>query len=151
MKDKQDALLKLTMEAVGYQIVQEYNAEPIRTLGEVILLLKMQPQGNIVQLDFDDSCDVFSLHSYRGYYQYLALGYNPKAYKQEPNNTVSQVLEMFEGALGKSFTGWKGGEFQMHSKTIVFVANSGESTSIMLTDIKTVGDKTFICTKIHVE
>jgi hypothetical protein len=151
MEDKQDVMMKLTMQAVGYQIVQEYNAEPIRTLGEVILLLKMQPQENIVQLDFDGRCDVFSLHSYRGYYQYLALGYNNKLDKQMPNNTVSQMLEMFESAQGRRFTGYKGGEFLMHSKTIVFVANYGDSTSIMLTDIKTVGDKTFICTKIHVE
>lgn len=42
---------------------------------------------------------------------------------------VSNLIEMLEGALGKQFTGWKGGEFTMHRDTPMWVANPGNGYS----------------------
>jgi hypothetical protein len=148
-----DKWIETAMQAVNEQITQEFNKEPIKTLGEIILLLKSQPQDNRVDLDFDSSYDLFRLNSYRGYYQYLALDYNNTQGTQlKPNNTVSQVLKLFEDAEGREFTGYKGGEFLMHSKTIVFVSPYSTASERMLVDIKKKPKNvTVICTKIHVE
>lgn len=53
-------------------------------------------------------------HSWRGNYSELA--FEPK-----PNMTVGEMLEEAKGAVGKTFTGWKGGEFKMDEYTSVHV------------------------------
>jgi len=119
---------------------KEFAKKPIRTLGEVILLLKAQPEKNIVKLDFSE-CNPFRLTSYRGYYSDLALDY--RFCKQM---TVKQLLKMFEGADGQTYEGYKGGDFTMSRKTLVWVATYGECGR-MLIDIETKGEITTICTQ----
>jgi hypothetical protein len=120
---------------------EEYAGKPIRTLGEVILLLQAQPEDNIVRLDFT-SGGPWRLHSYRGYYEDLSLDYRANA---EPL-TVKQLLALFEKADGQTFSGYKGGDFKMHRKTLVWVAPYG-STGRMLVDIKNTGTVTTVCTE----
>ncbi|MDD5510888.1 MAG: hypothetical protein PHI12_08760 [Dehalococcoidales bacterium] len=151
MANERPEWINVAMQAVDYQIDREFDAEPIKTIGEIVLLLKQQPQDNKVVLDFDDSYDVFRLVSYRGYYRFLSLDYDCSTKFQRPYNTVSQLLRSFEGAINSEFGGYKGGQFKMHSKTIVFVSPYGMASQRMLVDIKTKGKLTTICTKIHVE
>jgi hypothetical protein len=61
------------------------------------------------------------LDSYRGYYEELALGYGNK------NITVGELIELLKSAIGKTFTGWKGGEFKMNEMTSIYCANAGSS------------------------
>ena len=120
---------------------EEFAKKPIKTLGEVILLLKMQPASNLVTLDCtkDNPC---GLDSYRGYYEDLSLDYDDRG----KEITVKQLLELFEGADGKTYTGYKGGDFAMHRKTLVWVAPYGHCGR-MLTDIKDENGITIICTQ----
>jgi hypothetical protein len=56
--------------------------------------------------------------SYRGYYEQLA-------FEPAENVTVGSMLEHARSALGKTFTGYKGGEYEMHEYTDVWLARYG--------------------------
>lgn len=58
--------------------------------------------------------------SYRGYYQDVA--FEPKE-----NVTFGEMLGYARSALGKTFTGYKGGEFTMHDFTDCWIAQYGTS------------------------
>lgn len=91
-------------------------------LGEIIAELEKLPRLANIEFDFG-SANVTVLDSYRGYYDQLALGYDG-TYGGKLM-TVGELLDDCTAALGKSFTGWKGGDYTMDAKTSVFVANSG--------------------------
>lgn len=61
------------------------------------------------------------LHSYRGYYDELALD-------PSEESTVAEVLADAKEALGgRAFTGYKGGEFVMEPYTAVWLAMYGST------------------------
>ena len=119
----------------------EFASKPIRTVGEVILLLERQPSTNIVKLDFTED-NPERLISYRGYYEALCLDYDSTA----NDMTVWELLRRFKGAIGQVFVGYKGGDFEMHTKTRVWVAPYSECGR-MLTDIVEKAGVTVICTQ----
>ena len=57
-------------------------------------------------------------HSYRGYYDQLA-------FEPEENVTVGQMLKDAQDSLGKTFEGYKGGDFTMDEYTDVWLAEYG--------------------------
>jgi len=59
-------------------------------------------------------------HSWRGVYAELAF---------EPANdvTISSMLAEAEGAVGRTFEGWKGGDFTMNRDTEIHISIEGES------------------------
>lgn len=60
------------------------------------------------------------LDSSRGDYSELALGYT-----EEGDITVKELLELLKGAIGRTYTGYKGGEFLMNEHTPVCIDNWG--------------------------
>lgn len=60
--------------------------------------------------------------SYRGYYDRLMLGANG-----EPC-TVAELLNRARAADGATFTGYKGGEYEMRRDTVVYVADYGRTS-----------------------
>ena len=76
------------------------------------------------------------LHSYRGYYDHLALGYTGEDGSME----VGELLALLKGAVGKTYTGWKGGDFKMTRKTPVWIGNAGHCSG---TTIKGIGPNTY--------
>jgi len=139
MKNKDTENMFYAMLAKAKQ--DEFAKKPIKTLGEVILLLKAQPPFNTIKLDFtdDNPCD---LESYRGYYEDLSLDYG---WDTEPI-VVRDLLKMFEDADGSTYTGYKGGDFIMHRKTLIWVAPYGDCGR-MLVDIQSKGGITTIITQ----
>lgn len=127
--------------AVAEAKQKEFAHKPIRTLGEVILLLQAAPQSDKVRLDFTDAM-LKGLDSYRGYYEDLSLGYGSAGSAM----TVAQLLKIFEESVGKTYQGYKGGDFTMSTKTLVWVAPYGD-TGRMLVDIKSEDGITTIITK----
>ena len=101
------------------------------TLSELIERLETADPKTVVRNGFSTA------HSYRGYYEDLA--FEPATYV-----TVEHMLTCAKAALGKTYCGWKGGEYRMHEHTEVWIAergSTGESIcptllSYMLTDIK---------------
>lgn len=64
-----------------------------------------------------------SLHSYRGVAYDLALGYVDD---NGPDVVVGALLAELQQAVGKTFEGYKGGEYTMDRRTPVWVANRGD-------------------------
>ncbi|AZA49761.1 hypothetical protein EG346_16940 [Chryseobacterium carnipullorum] len=72
-----------------------------------------------------------TLDSWRGAYEELALGYELSGYDNNSKHfsdcKADKFLEQLKSAIGKEYTGWKGGEFIMNEDTPVWVSNSGNS------------------------
>lgn len=58
-------------------------------------------------------------HSYRGYYDELA-------FEPAVGVTVGSMLACAKGALGSTYTGWKGGDYVMQEWTNVWLSRRGE-------------------------
>ena len=82
------------------------------TLGELIAALKGLPSDQVI--------DGFTRpHSYRGYYSDLA--FEPS----EEKMMVKNLLVMVEPCLGRTFQGYKGGDFTMHKSTPCWISHYG--------------------------
>ena len=89
------------------------------TLGQLIERLKDENPKKILRLGFRNP------HSYRGYYDQLA--FEPKQLIM-----VEDMLKDAQSALGKTFEGYKGGEFKMSEHTDVWLAEYGNTSDEML-------------------
>ena len=110
------------------------------TLGQLIEQLeKMNPESEII-CSTDTSMVFTTFNSYRGYYDDLALGYIAKDYYEENKDdeihTVKDFLEEAKRCLGKTFYGWKGGEFIMDKDTPLWVANNGHTSHFIIDRIE---------------
>ncbi len=85
------------------------------------------------------------LHSYRGFYHHLAIGYSSEYHKESV--TVGKLLEDLKHAVGTTFYGWKGGDYKMEEWTPVWVANSGEACSTAIDCIDRLDYEVIIRTK----
>lgn len=105
------------------------------TLGQIISKLERceltrgeNDEPKHVDYDFGTAIPT-TLHSWRGSYSELALGYKLSGYDNDEDHfakmTASDLLAELKSAIGKEFTGWKGGEFVMNEDTPVWVANQG--------------------------
>ena len=103
-------------------------------LGELITLLKYRPQDDEVEFAFPPTVIPTTLASYRGFYEQLALGWEKPKYEGDKTKKclVAQLLLECQDALGKEFTGWKGGDYTMYERTPVWCANPGETGSIAI-------------------
>jgi len=84
------------------------------TLRHLIHELRAMPQDAIVKHGFDHP------HSYRGYYQELAVSPTYSV-------TIGSMLDDLLYALGKTMTGWKGGDFVMHENVGVWLSFEGDT------------------------
>ena len=83
-------------------------------LKDLIERLKQEPKENVIRKGFGRSM------SYRGDYSQLAFA-------PSENVTVGSMLEEAEYALGKTYQGYKGGDFVMDEYTYVFIAEYGST------------------------
>lgn len=83
-------------------------------LSVLIEALELMPQDGVLPHGFGEPI------SYRGYYEDLA-------FLPVRNAKVSDMLAHAKGALGKTFEGYKGGDFTMHEYTAVWIAEYGTS------------------------
>jgi len=82
------------------------------TLGAFINLLKSADPEKYVSYSLGD------LHSFRGEPLHLAIYHSNGA-------TVKEMLDHAKEALGKTFQGYKGGEYVMHENTEIHFAHYG--------------------------
>lgn len=125
---------------------------PILTIGELINRLdtvydawredKEKRDEPVVLFDFC-SFSPTTLHSYRGSYDELAIGYGEHA---EPP-TVSKFLLTLNSAVGKEFTGYKGGKYVMDMETPIWVADISAATDTGVIGVTDTGYFTIINTQ----
>lgn len=126
------------------------------TLGQIIEKLeKIEPtygeEKKPKEVDYDFGTAVpTTLDSWRGSYAELALGYRLSGYDNGPdhfaNKTVESLLSELKSAIGKTFEGWKGGDFVMSNDTPVWVANPGNSGNTGIIDVIDNGYRVIIMT-----
>lgn len=99
------------------------------TLGQFIERLRPYKDEKYISYDFVHFKPT-GLHSYRGFYEDLAIGYST-----DSETTPASLLAECEKAIGKIFTGYKGGDFEMNYNTVLWVAESDESGSTAIIDV----------------
>lgn len=136
-----DAIQKFIKEARD----KSFESSAQLTLGQVIKKLEncgltygKHNEPKHVYYDFGTAIPT-TLHSWRGSYSELALGYQLTGYdnsdKHHSQTTAETLLFELKSAIGKEFTGWKGGEFTMDEETPVWVSNAGDSGNTGIIDI----------------
>jgi hypothetical protein len=111
----------------------------IMRLGELIdtlerKLSRLTPDATI-HFDFVNFFPLTRVHSYRGFYDHLALSYS-----NEGKAPLARILlEELKAADGKDFTGYKGGEYTMSRNTPIWIAMPSEVGSTGVIDVKEYG------------
>jgi len=72
-----------------------------------------------------------AIDSWRGSYAELALNFESNG-EELP---VSKFIELLKSAVGKTFEGYKGGDFTMDESTPIWVANCGNSGNTAVVDV----------------
>ena len=103
--------LQALMDGMNVKWMRE-RAETQMTLGDLITALECMPQYTFID-------GIKEPQSYRGYYSDLAFEHADDKVK------VSDALAMCKAAMGKVFTGYKGGDYVMGETTPVWIAEYG--------------------------
>lgn len=131
------------LNTVKEQRRQEFNTSEQLSLGELIAKLEAikptyvgyqeKEEPKLVYFDFPEARPT-RLMSWRGAYEELALGFTWNEEAEYP--TVTELLEDLRGAIGKTFTGYKGGDFVMGKTTPIWVANYGRSDNTAIVEVR---------------
>lgn len=108
------------------------------TLGQAIKRLGELAAESPIRLDWIDQSPGEPM-SYRGYYSDLAFDFCDKA-------TVGDFLKACKASLGKTFEGYKGGDFIMGEETPLWAADYG-NTGRAIMDIRPDGAGFVLVTK----
>lgn len=79
--------------------------------------------------------------SYRGYYCDLAFEPSDKP------KTVEEFATQVGNALGRTYEGYKGGDFRMEDKTPLWISEYSMCNNIAIMDVKFLGGKVVLITK----
>ena len=118
------------------------------TLGTLIKLLETFPREAELTYDLGRVrvCKP-ALDSWRGRYECLAIGYTTLTHDEM--FTVGELLDECKAAIGKIYTGYKGGDYTMTENTMIFVDNPGDYTDTKLTGIGSDGFAAVLITARH--
>ena len=118
------------------------------TLGRLIAVLKAVDKDTLVYWRImtyspKDNCLVdkggpdvdAGPHSYRGYYEDMAIQSTTKL------PTAEEVLTMAEDALGETYHGYKGGRYTMGEDTPLWVSEYGKADGFAVVGARKVEDK----------
>lgn len=121
------------------KVLQE---SPQLTLGELLLWLEnLKDKKKKVFFNFDDAYPL-DLQSWRGSYAEICFDYESGGTAP----TVEQVITEVESAIGKTFHGYKGGDFRMGRHTPVWVAHYGQSNDTGIVGVKEEDEKVILQT-----
>jgi hypothetical protein len=130
----QDYLTSLVQQARN----KRFADSPQLSLGELINEIEkcgiQKNDGGDKEVCYDFGTAIpTDLDSYRGSYNELALGYKLTGYDNDAEHLkdvkAKDLLQHLKEAIGKEYTGWKGGEYTMSKDTPLWVANSGNAGS----------------------
>lgn len=92
---------------------RSYLALPYFQLEELLEFLRAHDRAGITKIRFVNP------HSFRGYYDALAFEV------LDETGTIGEMVDLVQSCLGKTFEGYKGGNFKMQEFTDVWLANCG--------------------------
>lgn len=103
------------------------------TIGETIAALKEAQYNRDAWIEYDFGGFVpYHAKSYRGFYDQLAIGFGPSTPQTEWEKrtickTPAALIAELEQSVGRTYEGYKGGEYTMRADTPLWVANTGEA------------------------
>lgn len=127
--------------AVEHQRAEEMKTSAQLTLGELILKLEslspIYKYENGEETEKEVKFDFEYLHpnglsSWRGSYSELAINFSSDG----KNSTLKEFITELKGAIGKTYQGYKGGDFLMGKTTPIWVANYGNSGETAVVDVE---------------
>lgn len=117
-----DPVINAVMAQVKHERFQRFRKSEQFSLGKLIYELKNMDRPNAGVM-FSDGTYPGRLSSWRGSYDELAVV--PE--QEEYYNSLSDFVAVLESAVGKTFEGYKGGEFVMDEHSPVWVAEWGDN------------------------
>jgi hypothetical protein len=156
-------LQKFLDATVKAQRQEELNNSPQLLLGELILKLEAVKNKDLpLFIDIMDKRPA-DIDSWRGIYAELAI-----ATEGHSSPTVADGISMLQAAVGKTYHGYKGGDFTMSKNTPVWLAEYGESgfhiddkeideedfsnyKNVFFVDVQERKDRVYLITKIGEE
>ncbi len=146
----------MVTNAVKVQRAEEMKTSEQLTLGELILKIesvgtkadkKYDHKQGFKDIEFDfENARPSGLDSWRGIYAELAISFSFK-WDNENKYNAEWFLKELKKALGKTYTGYKGGDFTMGKITPLWVANYGNAGNTAVVDIIDYEYKIVIITK----
>lgn len=124
------------------------------TLGQLIERLESIPasygddgEPKVVYFDFAYFFPT-TLHSWRGSYDEIAIGYGRSDYSKTKLRppTVTELIATLRFGVGSTYEGYKGGEYRMTENTPIWVDEYGEGGSTGVVGILDLGYKVVIQT-----
>lgn len=113
------------------------------TLGKLRAALKKAKPNAVVQLGGANTGFPNDSMSYRGYYEDIS-------FEPGPNEiSAKEFLASVNDVIGKSFTGYKGGQYVMDENTPVWIAHYGSSGNAVI-DVRVTSKSVAIITN-HVD
>jgi len=142
---------KMVDNSIEAKRAEEMKTSEQLTLGELILKLEaIDPQWENHEKEMRDKVVAFEfeylkptgLSSWRGSYRELAIEFDGgKEY------SVKEFIKELKGAVGKTYQGYKGGDFLMGKATPLWVANDGNSGETAVVDIRDDTYNVYLVTK----
>jgi hypothetical protein len=83
----------------------------------------MKSDKDRLAININKSTGPTKIRSWRGSYNELAIDYG-----MDDRYTLLQFIEELKGSIGKTYEGYKGGDFTMGKITPIWVAHWGESS-----------------------
>ena len=137
--------VNLGLEKNEVHISERWRRGESMKLGELIRRLQSFDGNDRIVIDIDGKYhNPLCLSSFRGYYDQLAIDQTSNDEKK-----LGIFLKECEEAVGKVFTGWKGGDFTMYEHTLVWVSEIGCCDNIIITDIIYVDSDVVIKTMVN--
>lgn len=128
---------------------QKFEESDQLSLGKLIEELeKVEKKDTRVGFDFGSTYPN-DIDSWRGSYAELAFDYadvHPNFHGPDIIKNVSQIIQMLKDCIGKTFEGYKGGDFIMTVDTPLWVAHWGISGNTAVVGVRDEGWKVFILT-----
>ena len=104
--------------------------------GAFIDAVKALPDETIIRFDFGYFTPK-GKHSYRGYYEDIALGYTDETHDRLTAKDLAAELTSY---LGQTISGYKGGDYTVTRDTGMWVsADSSECTGTIITSVRDLG------------
>lgn len=110
------------------ELIEALERVRVRRVGE-----DGEPNNQIVQFDFGGLAPK-GLHSYRGFYEDLAIGFTTE---QAQGPTLDAFVAELRAAIGSTITGYKGGSYIVRPGTSVWVAQRGDTSGTFIKGIDT--------------
>lgn len=89
------------------------------------------------------------LHSYRGIYSDLSLGYHDgDHYFDDPEITVGQMSLALRNVIGDTMYGYKGGEYTMQQDTLCWLSGWNEYTGLKVVGVEEIEGTVYLMTVV---